>query len=64
MKQTTVTQNTKTQLGGARGQKIELTDAEKELLMGNELFAKMKGNDSGSSQGTPTNSNAGRIKRR
>lgn len=55
----------KTQIGG-RNPKIELTDAEKELFLGNEiLLSKLKGNDSvHSSQGTPTNSNIGARRKR
>lgn len=48
---------------GVRNTKIELTDAERELLMGLGINEKPKESDSiASSQGTPTNSNAGRRK--
>jgi hypothetical protein len=53
--------------GIGRNPKIELTDAEKELFLGNELLMnKLKGNDSlHSSQGTPTNShNLGNRRKR
>jgi hypothetical protein len=48
-----------------KGLKLELTDAEKELLLGNDFSSKLKENDSnGSGQGTPNALNKGKRTRR
>lgn len=45
--------------------KLELTEAERELLLGNDFSSKIKENDSnGSGQGTPSGMNTGKRKRR